>query len=245
MSKTLLLFIFIVLLSPFSAAQVNIEKVRLGGQTSSFNMSANFQSVEGNVNYMANALDVRFDDRVRYWDWFVLVNSSSRISDGETISSYGFIHLRASHPLRHSKYIELFSQFESRPFSKLNSRELIGFGLRYDISLTGIIPFALGIGLMSEHEVLEDGEAHTLRSTNYVSASYPIGKGANFRMTAYYQPSTADSQDYRLLSDTELAIRLGQRTYWKSSFVFRYDSNPESGVRSRDVETRQGIGLSL
>lgn len=245
MRSGLIIILFCLVLGVHAYAQVNIEKMRLGGQSSSFNMSLNFQSVDGNVGYVANAADFRWDHKTAGWDWFVMGNSASRVAEGETISSHGFVHWRASTPLSESKRFELFSQFESRPFSKLNRRELFGLGVRYAISLPGVFPFAVGIGIMTEHEDHQDGEENTLRSTNYLSLSHSVGTGATVRATAYYQPSTADLNDYRLITDAELAIKVSQTVYWKSSMVMRFDSNPEPNVRKRDMEVRQGIGLTL
>ena len=148
---------------------------------------------------------------------------------------------------------EAFVQEEFNEFIKLNHRFLGGSGLRYsplaeDSSTT--LQLAIGIGLMYEMENVEvesnrDESFNRIKSTNYLSLSWDLGK-LTLGAVQYYQFDVEDAEYFRLLGQMSAAVKITDHFNIKISYDHRFDSHPYAeGVKKYDATFKNSLEFSF
>ncbi len=221
-------------------AQVNIERIRFSEDSSHYLFGLSLQSYTGNSNFISNQINFRYDGESDDWRWLLIGSIGSTVSEGDTLLNSGFVHLRGIYSYSTFQKWESFVQVKSDPQTGIDSRQLIGGGIRFEFNRY----LASGVGIMRELEIRDSAMVSDLvRGTNYVSISYPLGDFSTISSTTYYQPALANLSDFRLANETDFAVRLNKSVFWKSQISYRFDSRTEPGVSPTDFELRQGLGL--
>ena len=162
----------------------------------------------------------------------------SKLSVTNTDNS--FLHTRWTHLLSDRWALESFAQLEKDQFDNLTSRILAGGGGRYVVSQEkDIYAFALGLGAFKEYEKLnlvDHEEANDLwRVNSYYSYKYQINEQVSLVNTTYYQPSTTDFGDYRVLFDLGIGVKLTNSLQIKLNYKLTYDSQPAQNLNVNPV----------
>lgn len=247
------LFLLIFLIS-VSNAQVNIEKFRKTEDLKglSGNVEFNISSKTGNVDITDIELEGRAD---YYWEnmnFFLIFRNGYGWESGEQYSNNGLLHLR--HIFRLGKKIrpEIFTQVEYSKERLMNFRGLGGGGLRLSLLKTEKNRLWWGTAIMYEYEKLDASkvinheiECSVLRWSNYISTSNVITDNLKLNLTAYLQPDLKKFKDFRLLTDTDLAVDLSKKFTIEITFRLRYDSEPPDNVEETDTVLLTGLSFSF
>ena len=233
---------FIILLTPFiSYAQVNIEDLR-GKSKEGFsgNVDLGFERLTGNNDVLVYASKNRVDYVHCLHHLFLQVSAERGVNEGEDFKNEAFAHLRWTAMWWGFAGTDLFVQSQYDDFKDLRIRQLEGVYLRLvSPLLDGEV--ALGIGVMSEFEQLQEGESDgfTNRLTNYVSLSEKWYEG-KFKMslTAYYQPKVEDKSDYRVTAVGQVDVNIIGGFSILPSFKYSYDSKPPKEVVVDDLQLK-------
>jgi putative salt-induced outer membrane protein YdiY len=146
-----------------------------------------------------------------------------------------FLHGRWVHLLNNQWALEGFAQWEKDEFDNLNSRVLAGAGGRYTIAQEAdVYSFALGFGGFREHEKVDlvDHEEinHLWRVNTYYSYKYQINNQLSLVNTTYYQPSVKSPEDYRVLFDLGVNVKVSKRFALTFNYKLSHDSQPAENV---------------
>lgn len=166
--------------------------------------------------------------------------------------------------LRHLRYrylfdellaFETFAQQAEDPFARLQSRRLLGAGLRFHFKLLeDTLDSFLGLGAMAEDEEIDPlmGEGEDLVTENYANrlASYLVFTYApteklRLEQTIYFQPSFSDGNDFRLLSQSALLINIVSKLSLRMAYEVNRDTRPPVGVLETDTVFKNGLVWEL
>ncbi len=181
----------------------------------------------------------------------LLLSADYAKSGGVKSSDNGFMHLRHIQQFHPTVAWEAYLQVEKDQFARLEYRGLGGGGLRftlYDVENTGSIFF--GLGAYHSEERIDDSYAdagtETLwRGNSYLLLKYQINPDAALMSTTYYQPASGNPEDYRLLEQAALKVKLTDLLSLVVSYNLRFDSDPPLGVEKRDSTFKTSFSLEF
>jgi len=262
-----LLFILGSLLSAgHLQAQINTEALRKQdlGLGSHFLLGANLSFIQGNSSIFQSHLKSRWDYILERSNFFIILNQKISRKDDKVFINQGFGHIRGVKNLTHKLQSELFLQQEYNEFINLQSRKLIGLGIRVKSQEPVKAPSnptplicVLGISFMFEQEAMDAGPlgllgdpvhgelARLLRSSNYVVVNWAPSPSLNITTTTYYQVDTRRLADYRMLSQSQARLGLTEKLALNFTLNMRYDSEPPATIKNLDLEFSQGLTYSF
>jgi putative salt-induced outer membrane protein YdiY len=144
-----------------------------------------------------------------------------------------FVHTRWIHVLNPSWATEAFAQWEEDEFDNLISRTLAGGGGRYVVAQEqDIFSLSVGLGGFREREKLDlgtyDETNWTWRINSFYAYKHRLNDQVVITSTAYYQPSTDDFGNFRVLFDAALSVKLTDTLNLKVNYKVTHDSEPAS-----------------
>lgn len=238
--------LFVLLLAhPFAHAISNIESQRPGpppeGWSGQLEFTASGKS--GNVEEDRYALGARLTHKAGANTAFAIVEASEAESLGTRTANDAFVHTRFMHQQSELVTWEGFLQWQENEFSNLLSRYLAGGGARLDIfSDPETYTLAVGIGTFREWEETDlrtfNRSTNTWRINNYWSYRQQLNEQVNWYTTVYYQPSVDDMDNYRVLFDAGLTVRLTGALQLRVSYNLNHNSHPPRNLEADPVVDR-------
>jgi hypothetical protein len=235
-------------------AQVNTETMRRDGMEPGMHhrIAAHLEFHSGNSDFLSTGASYRLDLLEGNLYSFLVASYDRRSSDKELSANEGFTHLRFIYTLDSLFRPEIFAQKEFNEFILLRDRNLIGGGLRLrPLAIrdsSGSFILFVGIGGMYETEqVATTPEERTqlFRSTNYLSLQGRIGTSLHITVTGYYQIAPARTDDFRILTEGEMGIRLTDILSFVVSTRYRRDNLPPAGVKNYDFRVKNGLAVTF
>lgn len=211
----------------------NIESQRPGpppeGWSGQLEFTASGKS--GNVEENRYALGGRLAHKTGDNLVFAIVEAAEAKSLGTKTADDAFVHTRWMHEQTERVTLEGFLQWQENAFANLVSRYLVGGGVRLQLlEEPEVYELAVGIGAFREWEETDLGtfnrSTDTWRINNYWSYRQSLNDQVNWYATAYYQPSAEDFDDYRVLFDTGLTVRLTGSLQLRVSYNLNHNSHP-------------------
>jgi len=160
----------------------------------------------------------------------------------------GFGHLRMTKMISSKLFFEVFTQFGFNDFLLMKDRKLAGSGLRYKMVSNDRMNTFLGIGLMQENEIYDivnEPEKKLLRSTNYLRWNIIIAENTKLYNTVYYQFSSSDINDYRLLYDGSIDFSVNENLSFFIKLNYRYDNDSHGDMGKSYVQLNNGIEFTF
>jgi len=181
---------------------------------------------------------------------FLIVSFSLGEKSNQKFINNGMGHLRYNYDFGNLTSAELFCQAEYDEFTFLSFRGLIGGGIRQIFYDSDKFFMVFGTGGMYEYEELDLDEEYvqsteTVRSSSYLSFDLRLANPMDLSLTSYYQPDFENFNDYRLLFDSFLEIKVLKRFSFITSMNFRYDNTPPADVKKYDLELKNGIIIHM
>jgi len=238
--KKLLFLILITSLPAFS--QVNIEKQRLHREKDGIGFSADWAVtyLQGNSELLSTNLAPQAVLRYRKHMTFLLSDYTVIRGGNNSISDKGFMHLRSQYEMTGTLAAEAFTQLEYNKSRLLDSRFLLGGGVRFSSGkmLRG------GLSLMYEQEnLIGAGLEKNTRLSSYISLNAAASKRFSLNITAYFQPDISDVNDFRFISEGDLSFPITENFSFFTKYKYRYDNKPFGGLKSGDLELKQGLSF--
>lgn len=174
--------------------------------------------------------------------FMILEKARGETQDIKT-SDEAFAHLRGIHERTDRFAVEAFLQWQENEFSNLLSRNLLGAGGRFGILADpDHYTFDLGLGAFREWEETDLGtyvdNQTNWRVNTYWAYRHRLNEQVNWYNTVYYQPKADDFDDYRMLFDAGLTVRLTDALQLQISYNLRYDSRPPQNLEVTPVIDR-------
>ena len=247
-------FILILITTLTLIGQVNTEKYRtpeeLRGIAGFFEVSGTIKT--GNSEKTEAGIDGRLDWRTENSLTFLVFQNDYEWVDGERFSNEGLLHARYVRKIFERFRVEAFGQINYDKKIRINDRELIGAGIRYTILDLENSDVTLGTAYMFEHEnydlpnsAMHVAEADVHRWSNYLTYHLKINDFVEFGGVFYYQPMFAEFSDYRLLYESNLAVKLTDLLSLSVNFKLRHDSIPADNIDNTDTTTDFGIAIKF
>lgn len=159
-----------------------------------------------------------------------------------------FNHLRYRRQFTQFWSAEVFAQYEFDEFRRIDTRALIGLGPRITPLRLKSFELSLGTAYMFEYNKNREGNYGDSgdinkyhRWSNYINLDFKIDKTFDLFITVYYQPRFDDFNDYRILNDNSLSIKIKPWLKLVNSFVLAYNSRPLISVTNMDTRLKTAL----
>lgn len=246
----------IALLLPLHIAQgqVNTEAMRRDNLAPGLHhrIGIDLEFQDGNTNFLSFGAGYRLDLLAGDFSSF-LITRYDRRSTGDVLSrNEGFAHLRFIYLLDSTFRPEVFAQKEFNDFILLRDRNLIGGGLRIRAlalqDSSSRLTLFVGIGGIYETEDITttpEERTRLFRSTNYISLQAKLGPILTGTLTGYYQIAPSRAEDFRVLAEGELSMRISDVFSFNLTTRYRYDNLPPAGLEKFDFRISNGVGVAF
>lgn len=247
---TLCFVSIIFCLHTISAQILNAESLRKVTDTSGFSGagSINF-ALQRNANdilRVASSLHLQYNNK-KHLALFKGDFSFQKVEDND-FDNAGIAHLRYNYKLHPRIAWEAFSQAQYNRVNLIDVRALIGVGPRFKLTTSEKYRLYLGTITMFEYEEVADGITGTLRDIRgsaYFSFSVYPTETLSIISTTYYQPKFSAFEDYRISSQTALAVSLYADLGLKIGYTFTYDAFPAIGIPESQYNFTTGVAYTF
>ena len=237
-------------------AQINTEAMRSENVTDGFinkvNVDFGIEKADAEVIELAAAYRVDYFNPTGLHIFFILNYENGyeqkKGLDKNQVVNKGFGHLRMTKMISSKLFFEVFTQIGFNDFLLMKDRKLAGSGLRYKMVSNDRMNTFLGIGLMQENEIYDmvnEPEKKLLRSTNYLRWNINIAENTELYNTVYYQFSSSDINDYRLLYDGSIDFSVNENLSFFIELNYRYDNDPHGNMGKSYVQLNNGIEFTF
>lgn len=237
-------------------AQINTEAMRSENVTDGFinkvNVDFGIEKADAEVIELAAAYRVDYFNPTGLHIFFILnyengYEQEKGLEKNQVVNK-GFGHLRMTKMISSKLFFEVFTQFGFNDFLLMKDRKLAGSGLRYKMVSNDRMNTFLGIGLMQENEIYDivnEPEKKLLRSTNYLRWNIIIAENTKLYNTVYYQFSSSDINDYRLLYDGSIDFSVNENLSFFIELNYRYDNDSHGDMGKSYVQLNNGIEFTF
>lgn len=254
MKKTLPALLLLALgYSSGAKAIVNMEGLHTGSPKEGF--SGNVELALSNTSGNTEKKDYAFGSRLQWHREkitdYLLLRGAYGESAGVKTTENSFLHARHIYQFRPRLAAEGYLQGEQDTFARLEFRGLVGGGGRFTLyqqESRGVI--YLGLGAYYSEERIDDsyvdgGTKNLWRASSYLILKYQATENTALVSATYYQPSLEGAEDYRMLEQATMKVRLNDTLSLVLSADYRYDSKPPIGVEKRDVTYTTAFSLEF
>lgn len=236
------LLLITLITTQYVFALVSIAPVEIGDKPGfSSTIEAALETKRGNTDtdsYKASARTT-YDSSQSYVTWAEVSGAYGKAS-GEENTNKLFLHARYIHAITDKTLrAEAFGQLQNDKFKQINSRALIGGGVRFklfDLLQNGKGYFGIGAfyeNIRYENELINPSEDN-LRLNSYFAYSVDINKNSSIAYTLYYQPKIDRLNDDVQSHEAELKLSVYENVFLKFSLSYDTDSKPPIGVAKYD-----------
>ncbi|WP_420454059.1 DUF481 domain-containing protein [Rubrivirga sp.] len=237
----------LVLLAASASAQVNTERMRrqLADDGLFVTVDAAASLATGNTDFLQIGLggwmDLRFGENTA----FLIGRLDLAQSDERAFVDQSFAHVRHNRTLAPRVVAESFVQVQRNRQERLDTRALLGAGLRVEVVQRDSLGLAVGVTPMFEREVLDEALGGTQdavgRVSSYVAGRVTLASGTALTATTYVQPRVSAPGDLRVLSQLSLDVGLTRFLKLRIRADLRYDSRPPPEVETTDLRIENGL----
>lgn len=249
--KYLVIAIFIAFQHVIFAQIVNVESLRLVGDTSKWSgfasLSVSFTKNKNRI-FLGNG---KLHAQYLYKKHLGLIVGTTSVKEAnkQRLVGRGILHLRYNY--RFHKHIawEAFGQAQYDHISALDYRQLIGTGPRFKLTKSDKYRFYLGVLAMYEYEEIDNPTEQVIqndfRGSAYFSFSLHPNKNTDIVSTTYYQPRLNQLGDFRISNDTSIAFKIAKNLAFSVGITYFYDEFPPVGVPREQYKLLNGITYSF
>ena len=243
MKKIILLFLSLNILTLNGEAIVNIEDQRNEGKVGFFSkIGFQLSGSRGNEDRDFYSLNLRLDNNTENIESFLIAQTSERKKNEIKTSDSTFVHGRLIFLNQTRFSTEFFAQHSKNPFRSFLQRDVLGFGTR--ISLDDFRKFGLGV-LTEDEEDLQGIKTETERLSMYFTDKYLLAENIDFLLTAYFQPSLEETDDYKASLLTGINFYVNENVSISLQISSFYDSRPPKFADRQDEQISTEFSYSF
>lgn len=168
-------------------------------------------------------------------------------SDGAVKERNLVLHLRHNRDLSDRWATVAFAQVQTNPFQRLESRRLLGAGLRRDLAEDERGTVALGATPMLELERLVGQDGHTARGrlSVFLHAARQLGPATRLDAVVFWQPLFAAFGSARTVGNLALTVKITGSVDLKLGAAVEDNADAPEGVERTDWSTYAGVGVGF
>ncbi len=224
---------------------VNVESRRMRTDTTGWSGSAEgsfqFSKSVDEIYDLGALLHMQYKGKNDLW---LFLNEARIIKGaGTQFINAGFAHIRYNRKVTAELLRwEVFTQYQYNKALEVGQRILAGTGPRFKIIESDIFRAYAASLYMFEYQESVDKTIieRNHRTSSYLSFTLEF-KRFELRNTTYFQPNMKELKDYRILSQSDLLIKLTDDLKFKTGFNYRFDSRPFPGVPEVTYYLSNGI----
>ncbi len=244
------------LVAPRASAQVNAEALR-----TTLKANPKILSIEGAlVGHAGNTQTLTFSGSVfggiHYGHSVFFAKASADYGAAMDVTNVArwMTHGRYNYEFTERFALEVFAQAQHDRFRRIEVRDLYGVGVRHAFYSDTDSDIFVGTSYMLEHESISTlangggigGENNVWnRNSTYLGLNSKISPLVDGATTTYIQPRFDRPKDYRVLSESWLSVQITKVLSAKVSGSLWYDSEPPIGVKTFDLEVKNGLIVKL
>ena len=215
------------LLAPivFSQPIVNIENLRHSGEIGEFkSVGLSLNGSRGNEDRDDFKLNLSYTKNNDNIESLITLSHSERTKDDVLEDKSSFFHSRLLFKSDKSYDYELYAQSSKNPFQSYKKRDLLGFGMRFDLTKKSKIGLSL---LHEKEESLKGINKETDRINLYLYREIEL-QNDNFLSTSlFYQPSIKElGSDYKISALIALNMPLSEKILIQIQISTAMDNDP-------------------
>lgn len=179
--------------------------------------------------------------------WQLLAVGAYEESGGVETERSVVVHLRQNHRLVDRLHTVVFAQRQHNPFQRLQSRWLLGAGLRWDLLDDQRDQIAIGATPMLEVERLEAEDDHhsLVRLSTFLLLARTLSEGVKLDGVAFYQPAWDHPADFRASASLALTVKIGGALDLRVGYGVEHDDAPPVGVEPTDWNSSLGFAVTF
>ena len=232
---------------------VNIESKRMQTDSIRFvlksDLDFSYNNNDGAYIYrLGGALSTQLKSKDLKKVYFLIGNYKLIRAEEKDFQNSWFAHFRFNYKLSSLFRLESFVQSQHNELLDINSRNLIGTGVRLKVLDKKTIDFYLGNAYMYEIEQSDafDNRSYHHRHSAYLSFTANVVDGkVSLLNTVYYQPLYEQLKDYRILEQFKAEIPLSKHLNMFTLFNYYYDSITPGGRKQFTSNVSVGLGWEL
>jgi len=249
----LLVTAFFLAISSNAQAIVSMEGLHTSKPPEGFSgkVELSVSNTSGNTEKEEYSLGTRLQWQHGKMTDFLLLSADYGKTAGIKTSDKAFVHLRHIQQFHPVVAWEAYLQAEKDQFARLEYRGLAGGGLRFNLfERENLAAIYLGLGAYYSEERIDDtyadaGTETLWRGNSYLLLKYQLNPNTALMSTTYYQPASGNPDDYRLLEQAALKVKLTDLLSLVVSYDLRFDSAPPLGVEKRDSTFKTTFALEF
>ncbi|WP_169301413.1 DUF481 domain-containing protein [Pontimicrobium aquaticum] len=178
--------------------------------------------------------------------YFLLGNYNLIRSEAQDFQNTWFLHLRYNQKLSNLFRFEAFVQSQNNQLLAINSRNLLGAGLRFKLVSKELVKLYLGNAYMYEEEKSDafNTKEHNHRNSTYLSISATIAESnVSITNTIYFQPLYKNFSDYRILEQLKIDVPLSKILSLYTLLDYYHDNITPSGGSQFSTNISVGFGI--
>ncbi len=258
MKKLLLLVITSLIYFTSNAQVINTERLRIEAKENTWqgNLDASFNLSQSKTG---QSLSLSLDGQLSYSrqrsKWMFSTGYNRRTfsktnvlgNDFSVFNHFQYAHLRYNYNWKKRWTIEAFLQEQFDQVHEIDIRGLGGAGLRFELLNTDSASVYLGALYMYEYEKnspLDSTVYHQdHRMSTYISAGFRVKHYLTINNILYYQPNLLAFDDFRVLLETRISVRLTKKLSLNTSFNLIFDSEPPETVPTTRFNLSNGFSF--
>lgn len=234
--------LFALFASTSAHAIVSMEALHTGSPKEGFSGNGDLaMSVSsGNTDKEDYTLGARLQWHKEKITNYLLVSGAYGENAGVKSTDNRFMHARHIYQYHPRFAMEGYLQAEQDTFARQAYRALAGAGARYTLYQREEVGIAnLGLGAYYSNERIDDdftdsGTNSLWRASSYLILKYQATPNTTLVSSTYYQPSLEGADDYRLLEQAAMKVKLNDSLSLVVSLNHRFNSVPPEGVEQTD-----------
>jgi hypothetical protein len=243
----------LVLFAETLNAQVNVEPLRaqLKERGQAVNVRVSVAGQQGNTNGVQLSGGLFYGVSGQRNLFYVQVSGDFGHTNGATQVAKAFAHARYNRRFYSWLVGEVFAQWESDRFRRVQSRELFGTGPRFEVARTQTVEVVYGASYMLElterTDFIEVAERRRTqhRFNNYGTLMYHVNDQVTLAETFYYQPRFDVPSDYWLLSIFGATFQVTPTLSSGLHLSIRHESNAPPPLEKTDSEIKSSLSLTF
>jgi hypothetical protein len=234
------------------AQLVNIEAMRMQTDSVRFALKAdallNYSNQNGEAYFATGAnLTTQFKSEDLDKIYFLVANYNLVRAEGTDYQNSWFLHARYNQKLSRLFRAEAFVQYQNNQLLVIDSRFLLGAGIRLKVLAGDYVGAYLGNAVMYEIENSRDFDqkSYNFRHSAYFSMTYsPKGIGVNLLNTVYFQPLYESLANHRVLEQFKIEIPVSEVISLSGTFNYSLISVTPAGTRDYTSNVLFGLTYS-
>lgn len=203
------------------------------------NIELSLSGKSGNSDVQTNNLSGQLSYRHGQHQFLTSGSSEYGKSNDVTDTDNSFIHQRYIYHRSQAFAVESFIQYQDDAFQLLDSRTLIGGGIRLNLAPNSAYLFNVGLGAYYTKEVynLDDGiieKERYSRGNSYINFAKQLTDSTEFTNTLYWQPRLTNFSDSYAYNHLALSVKINHELALKVTLETRYDSKPVNNLEHVD-----------